>query len=493
MKITLPVTTNKNVISSDRLDREGQKKALELFHHTAEHVPAYKDFLIKEGVKHKKIKTFEDFTKYVPIINKENYLRKYPLSDLSAEGNLFSNRIISVSSGSSGIPFYWPRGRREDLEGADMFGEIYDDIFQMSDKSTLLIICFSMGTWIAGSFTTIASFGYADKGRPVNIVTPGLEKGEAINAIKNLSNHYDQTVIVGYPPFVKDIIEEGKRSGIKWSRMKTRLLMAGEAFSEEWRDYVLKQINSNDPYYDSSNIYGSADAGILGNETPLSVLLRRLYNKRPKMRQDIFKTDILPSIAQFDPTKRYFEQVDNELIFTTRAGLPLVRYNIKDTGGVLSFDEAVDPIRDKLLPIAAKYDIDIEKWKRPFVYLNGRKDFSVTIYAVNIYPENIKAALIDKQVQRWVTGRFTMATQNYSDMDQYFEVNVELAKDFVSKAQHQKVLEQVILEKLLKLNTEFHKLHAAIGVKALPHIHLVEFGNQEYFAKGVKHRWVKKG
>ena len=86
-----------------------------------------------------------------------------------------------------------------------------------------------------------------------------------------------------------------------------------------------------------------------------------------------------------------------------------------------------------------------------------------------------------------------MATQNYSDMDQYFEVNVELAKDFVSKAQHQKVLEQVILEKLLKLNTEFHKLHAAVGVKAIPHIHLIEFGNQEYFAKGVKHRWVKKG
>ena len=493
MKIPRLTTTSKQENVYESLVRDGQKAALKLFHHSAERVPAYKDFLKKQNIDHTKIKNFDDFVSYVPVVDKDNYLRQYPLADLCTDGNLFSNRIISVSSGSSGIPFYWPRGAHEDLEGADMFGEIYDDIFQMDQKSTLLVICFSMGTWIAGSFTTISSFGYADKGRPVNLVTPGLEKGEAINAIKNLSANYDQTVVVGYPPFVKDIIEEGKRAGIKWPKINTRLLMAGEAFSEEWRDYVLKMVHSNSPYYDSSNIYGSADAGILGFETPLSVLVRRLYNKRPKARQAVFGTDILPSIVQFDPTKRYFEKVGNELVFTTRAGLPLVRYNIKDTGGVLSFNEATAPIQDRLFPLAKANDIDVERWNRPFVYLNGRKDFSVTIYAVNIYPENIKAALIDKRVQRWVTGRFTMATHNYSDMDQYFEVNVELAKDFVVKAQHQALIEEIVLEKLSKLNTEFHKLHAAIGVKALPRVHLVEFGNPDYFAKGVKHKWVKKG
>jgi phenylacetate-CoA ligase len=492
MKIPFPNLINKNTLTTSTPVSRGEKMALDLFHSSARNVPAYRHFLEKEKVKHEKVRTYDDFKRYVPVIDKKNYLSQYPLSELCLEGDMFKNRIISVSSGSSGTPFYWPRGLQQDLEGADMFGNIYDGVFQMDKKSTLLVICFSMGTWIAGSFTTTSSFGYADKGRPVNIVTPGLEKGEAINAIKNLSSYYDQVVIVGYPPFVKDIVEEGKRSGIKWSLLRTRLLMAGEAFSEEWRDYVLKLIHSKDPYYDSVNIYGSADAGILGNETPLSVLVRRIYNQRPKVRRDVFGVDTLPSIVQYDPQRRHFEEVDGDLIFTSVSGIPLVRYNIKDTGGVLSYMEAITPIEDRLVSSAAQHNIDLKQWQQPFVYLNGRKDFSVTIYAVNIYPENIKAALIDRQIQRWVTGRFTMATANYSDMDQYFEVNVELAKDFVVKAQHQALVEKIILDKLLKLNTEFHKLHTAIGVKALPRVHLVEFDDPRYFSRGIKHKWVKK-
>lgn len=473
-------------------DKRGEAMALKLFHTTAERVPAYKDFLRKENVKHAQIRTYDDFTKYVPIVDKKNYLSKYPLSELCLEGDMFKNRIISVSSGSSGTPFYWPRGLEQDLEGAEMFGEIYDNIFQMNEKSTLLVICFSMGTWIAGSFTTAASFGYADKGRPINIVTPGLEKEEAINVIKSLSSLYEQVVIVGYPPFVKDVIEGGKRAGIKWPKIKTRLLMAGEAFSEEWRNYILKMIQSDDPYYDTSNIYGSADAGILGNETPLSILVRRIYNQRPKNRREVFGVSTLPSLVQYEPEYRHFEAVDNELIFTANAGVPLVRYNIHDTGGVLSYDDAINPIKERLALEAARRKIDISAWRRPFVYLNGRKDFSVTIYAVNIYPENIKSALIDRRVQRWVTGRFTMATMNYSDMDQYFEINVELADDFVVKAQHQALIEEIVLQKLIRVNTEFRKLYSAIGVKALPKVHFIKFGDPNYFARGVKHKWVKK-
>lgn len=485
--------TDKNTKHLDTPVSRGEKMALDLFHDSAQRVPAYKHFLKTQGVKPDHIKTYEDFQKYVPVIDKKNYLSKYPLADLCADGDTFNNRIISVSSGSSGTPFYWPRGLAQDVEGTAMHSEIYDHIFQMNEKSTLLVICFSMGTWIAGSFTTSSSFGYADKGNPVNIVTPGLEKGEAINAIKNLSSYYDQVVIAGYPPFVKDVIEEGKRSGIKWQKMKVRLMMAGEAFSEEWRDYVLRSVNSKNPYFDAINIYGSADAGMLGNETPVSILMRRIYNQRPKARQAIFGTDVLPSIVQYDPKRRHFEEVDGELVFTTVSGIPLVRYNIKDTGGVLPFEKAIEPIEERFIRTAKQRDIDIDQWRKPFVYLNGRKDFSVTIYAVNIYPENIKAALIDRQLQRWVTGRFTMATMNYTDMDQYFEINVELAKDFVVKAQHQTLIEDIILQKLLKMNTEFNKLHAAIGIKAVPRVHLVEFGDPNYFARGVKHKWVKKG
>lgn len=482
-----------NVVSKHQsLELAGQHVALKLFHEAADRVPAYKDFLAKEKINHRSIKTFQDFTTYVPLIDKKNYINQYSFKDLCIDGDVRSNRIISVSSGSSGAPSFWPRGYEQDKEGMAMFGEIYDRIFAMEKKSTLLVVCFSMGTWIAGTFTTVTALMYAEQGRPVNVTTPGLEKAETIKIIKNLASNYDQIVIVGYPPFVKDVIEEGKRAGIAWHKLKTRLLLAGESFSEEWRNYVLNLLGSRDPYYDTSSIYGSADAGIFGIETPLSVLVRRIYNQRSKMRSGLFGTTILPTIVQYDPTRRFFEEVNGELIFTAKAGIPLVRYNIQDAGGILSFDEATEPIKDRLIPMAAQHTIMLKDWKRPFIYVNGRKLFSTTIYAVNIYPENIKAALIDRRVRRWVTGLFTMATKNYSDMDQYFEINIELARDFVAKPEHQLVIEEVIVQKLLKLNGEYHKLHEAIGTKVRPRIHLIAFANPKYFAQGTKHKWVKK-
>lgn len=492
MKLSL-TKQSRNHSESDMLLHLGEKRALSLFREAAIKVPAYKDFLHKEHVDPKKIRTMHDFTSYVPLIDKKNYLSQYPLKDLCFDGDLFHNRIISVSSGSSGVPFYWPRGEMQDYEGTIMHAEIYDKIFQMQHKSTLLIICFSMGTWIAGSFTTLSSFGYADIGRPLNIVTPGLEKSEAVGAIKNLAKNYDQVVLAGYPPFIKDIIDEGTRSGIDWSEITTKLMMAGEAFSEEWRDYVLGLIHESDPFYHTVNIYGSADAGMLGNETPLSILARRLYDNDASLREDLFGTPILPSIVQYDPTKRFFEKVGNELVFTANAGIPLLRYNIKDTGTVFTFEELLRPIGEEVITEATNNHIRIADWQKPFISLNGRKDFSVTIYAVNVYPENIKAALISEGLREQVTGRFTMATKNFSDMDQYFDVNVEMMAGVKPTPALQKKTDEAILASLLKMNAEFRKLHAVIGEKALPHVHLLAFEDPRHFVNGVKHRWVKKG
>lgn len=476
----------------DALKNNSQARALNVFHIAAERVPAYKDFLIKQGIDDKKIRTYGDFTTYVPVIDKTNYISQYPFADLCLDGKVTSNHIVSASSGSSGKPFFWPRGQEQDEEGREMFGEIYDKIFAMNHKRTLLVVCFSMGTWIAGTFTTTTALMYADKGRPVNVVTPGLEREDTIAIIKGLASSYEQLVLVGYPPFIKDIIDGGKRAGIKWSQLNTRLLLAGESFSEEWRSYVLSLLGSKDPYFDSSSIYGSADAGIFGIETPLSVVVRKVYNQRAKLRQKTFGTDILPTLVQYDPLRRHFEVVDDELIFTACTGIPLVRYNIKDTGGILSFADAVMPIADRLLPMVQDHGIELLEWQRPFLYVNGRKLFSATIYAVNIYPENIKAGLLDRRVRRMVTGLFTMVTKNDADMDQYFEINVEMARGFTPLAHHQALIEDSIVEKLLKLNGEFHKLYEVMGPRVRPRVHLRSFGDPHYFAQGTKHKWVNR-
>jgi phenylacetate-CoA ligase len=471
---------------------DGGQTALSLFHTAAERVPAYKDFLSKAGIAHEKIKTIEDFTKYVPIIDKQSYISQYPLAELCMDGRLSANRIISGSSGSSGAPFFWPRGYWQDQEGTEMFGEVYDRIFDMEKHSTLLVICYAMGMWIAGTFALTTALSYIDKGRPVNVITPGIDKEEAAKAIKQLAPNYDQVVLVGYPPIVKDVITESQRIGVDWKNIKTRLLLSSEAFSEEWRDYVLETIRSDDPYRDTSSIYGTADAGIFGIETPASTLVRRLYNHKPDLKKDLFGTHILPTLVQYEPKRRYFEEVNGELIFTSNAGLPLIRYNTQDSGGVLSFAQVVNPVGQEVSRQSEALNINLREWNRPFLFVNGRKLFVITLYGANIYPENIKAGLLDSEVRDLVTGKFTMVTKNASDMDQYLEINVELAQDVLATGSYEERIARALVDGLRSHNMEYHKLEATIGENAHPHIKLVPFGDPEHFAAGVKHKWVKK-
>jgi phenylacetate-CoA ligase len=189
--------------------------------------------------------------------------------------------------------------------------------------------------------------------------------------------------------------------------------------------------------------------------------------------------------------RRYFESVNGELVFSARSGIPLVRYNIHDTGGILSFEDAIEPFAKQYLDRATELNINLKAWTSPFIYLSGRKDFTATIYAVNIYPENIKAALVDPKMRSWVTGKFTMATRNHKDMDQYFEINIELARGIKPESEYVAIAQQTIIAKLTRLNGEFRKLHAAIKTKAEPVVHLIAYGNQEHFSNGVKHKWVK--
>jgi phenylacetate-CoA ligase len=467
------------------LNEASQDMALKLFHTMAVRVPAYKDFLKKEGVKPSSIQSYDDFTKHVPIIDKKNYMSQYPLAQLCLDGDIFNNNIISVSSGSTGVPFFWPRGEQQDKENTELIARIFDT-YEMKEKKTLLVLCFSMGTWIAGTLFEASSINYANQGNPVSILTPGIEKINAIDAIKRLSKDYEQVVIGGYPPFVKDLIEEGARLGIRWPKLSTRLIMGGESFSEEWRDYVLELLGSDNPY-DATNLYGVADVGVVGHETPLSITIRRAYNSDNELIRQRFGTEILPSLSQFDPSKRHIEKVDGELVITSNSGIPLVRYNLKDTGDVLTKEELVEPVA-KLL--GSQFNNINETF--PFVYLNGRKDFSITFYGLNVYPENIKAALVDRRIRELVTGKFTMATVSDNNMDQTFELNIELTNGRAASDEGQKLIETVVLEKLTTLNSEFRKLHDAIAEKASPNVHLITFGDQSYFARGVKHKWARK-
>ena len=168
------------------------------------------------------------------------------------------------------------------------------------------------------------------------MVAPGNNKAEILRVLPELAGHFEQTVLLGYPPFVKDVVDTGLAAGFDWSRHPMKLVLAGEVFSEEWRDLVGRRLGMADPVRDTASLYGTADAGVLGNETPLSVSIRRFLAGRPELARELFGDARLPTLVQYDPASRFFEEQDGTLLFSGDSGAPLIRYHIADEGGLVS-------------------------------------------------------------------------------------------------------------------------------------------------------------
>ncbi len=206
----------------------------------SERVPAYKDFLKKHKVNTNKIKRFIDLL-HIPLIDKPSYIDRYNLSDLCWDGKLNNSYMMSASSGSTGIPYFWPRSDEQTYHGALISELIYKEFFQMDKKSTLYIDAFAMGMWIAGTYMMMSTEWIAQKGFPITIATPGINKEEILRLVKNGCKNFEQILIIGYPPFIKDVIDTGIEQGIEWKKINIKFMFSGEAFTERWRDHLQKK------------------------------------------------------------------------------------------------------------------------------------------------------------------------------------------------------------------------------------------------------------
>lgn len=481
----------KNIPTSE-WQRKGQDFAFELFQKASVRVPAYKDFLKKHKINPDIVKTYENF-RNIPLVEKDNYLRAYPLKALTWDGEFENLYMLSSSSGSTGVPYLWPRGSFQEVEGARFVELFYKYMFDMDKKSTLYVVSFGMGAWIAGTFMTAVTEIISRKGYPILVITPGLEKDLLINLIKQVQDDFDQVLIIGYPPFVKDIIDSGDNLGIDWSKLNLKLMFAAEGFSEQWRDYIHKKIGSNNPLKTSTNIYGTADSAIMGMETPLSILLRRVLLKKNKIN-DFFGDSRQPTVVQYDPTQRFFEKIGNELVFTANSGIPLIRYNLHDNGDIITYEKVKTTLEENGTSIKKalnKYDSKDFDWKLPFLYLFGRSNFMVNFYGLGIFPEHIKAGLEDIRVSNLLSGKFNMKTETDKRHNQKLIINIELQRDTDPNKSIDKLVLESLLNHLKELNSEFNKLYKELGSKkATPIIKTFLYGNEQFKIK-TKHKWIK--
>ncbi|MGF2036895.1 MAG: phenylacetate--CoA ligase family protein [Nostoc sp. CmiVER01] len=478
--------------------------ALSFFHDVAANVPAYKAFLAEREINPATIQTLEEFQK-LPAIAKQNYILRYPLTDLCRNGQLQGCDMIAASSGSSGKPTFWPRFFTDELQIATRFEQIFHDSFYTDTRRTLAVICFTLGTWVGGMFTTNCCRYLASKGYLITVITPGNNKEEILRVVQELGSAFEQVVLLGYPPFLKDVIDTGIASGVEWQQYQIKLVMAGEVFSEEWRSLVGERVGSQNPCYDFASLYGTADAGVLGNETPLSICIRRFLAENPNAARALFGESRLPTLVQYDPCNRFFEVQDGGLLFSGDNGIPLVRYDILDTGGIISYDAMLQFLAEwGFNPVAALENSPLHTdainrvsthsprgiHQLPFVYVFGRSNFTVSYFGANIYPENVTVGLEQPGIQEWVTGKFVLQVKEDADKNRFLSVVVELGAGVEGSEERRQAIASSILSQLLRLNSEFANYVPA--EYQTPQVTLAPMGDFEYFPIGVKHRYTRQ-
>ncbi len=472
---------------------DAERRALALFESVAATVPAYRAFLAEHGVDPAAVRTVEDF-RTLPLLTKDNYLRRHPLAQLCRGGELVGCDMIAVSSGSTGEPTFWPRSVADELAVATRFEQVFHDSFDAGWRPTLAVVCFALGTWVGGMYTASCCRHLAAKGYPITVIAPGTAVEEILRVVTALGPQFEQVVLLGYPPFLKGVVDTGRARGVPWSDYHVKLVMAGEVFSEEWRTLMGQRLGGANPCFDSASLYGTADAGVLATETPLSICIRRYLAEHPAAARELFGQARLPTLAQYDPRSRLFEMHDETLLFTGDNGIPLIRYHIADTGGLTSFnamlaflaDHGFDPLTELGPDHAAGKPVIREL---PFVHVFGRSQFTVSYYGANIYPENIAVGLEQQPIASFVTGKFVMESREDGDRDRYLAIAVELAPGVTGTEEIRNGITQSVVVQLRRLNSEF--AHYTPPEHQVPRVTLHHSGDPEYFPPGVKHRYSR--
>jgi phenylacetate-CoA ligase len=468
-----------------------EDQVLQLFQRCCVEVPAYRQFLASKQINPADISDYASF-KTLPLMGKTDYMQAYPLAERCLGGSLKGADRVAVSSGSTGKPTFWPRSAAYELDVAVRFEQVFHDSFHAHERSTLAIVCFALGNWVGGLFTTSCCWHLARKGYPLMVATPGNNKAEIFRVVRELSAQFEQTVLLGYPPFVKDVIDAGTVEGINWSDYQPKLVFAGEVFSEEWRELLGRRIGSTTPCFDSASLYGTADGGVLGNETPLSIAIRRWLANHPNVARQLFGESRLPTLVQYDANSRFFETHQQTLVVSGENTVPLVRYHIADKGGIIEFVEmeallqahGIMTLRELGLPD------DYQPRNLPFVYVFGRADFTVSYYGANIYPENVTVGLEQPELMQWLTGKFVLETRETENGDKVLHIAVELLPDIVADQTMIPTIAQSVRTQLLRLNSEF--ANYTPPERQIPVISLHTFADPEYFPVGVKHRYTRR-
>ena len=378
-------------------------------------VPAYREHLRRTGW---------DFRWFrlaaYPPTDKEGYVRAYSEEQRCRRGRLeIAGSVVDESSGSSGQPFNWVRGRRELRSVHKNLAGFATMVFP--SRRRFVINAYSMGAWATGTNTGIAMAQIA----MVKNTGPDLRK--IVDTLRYFGPTFDY-VVTAYPPFLKHLRDLLDAEDFPWADYRISGLVGGEGMTEALRDYLEER------FVKVRSGYGASDLTIgMAGETDFTVWVRRRLREDDGFRTSLLgpDEDRLPMVFQYNPLETYLETTaEGGLLCTinsTAVLTPKLRYDVGDEGRLHSFPAVLAAV-----PADARADAlrawGTDRMRLPLLFLFGRRDSTVSYMGANIYPQDVEYGLYAGP-QAHLLQSFCLELEERADLESRPVVHLHLRED----------------------------------------------------------------
>ena len=424
----------------------GQLGAWSRFRSARIAVPAYRQFLRDQQCSD--ARSLVD----VPCMDKANYVARYSLAARCLHGVLPTDGLlIDESSGSSGTPTNWVRGRAERAANGHTIRRGLQH--RLGEQPFFFLNAFALGPWATGVNLTLSMSNWC------RIKSVGPDVTKIVNTLREFGpeHHY---VIAGYPPFLKQVVD---RADIDWRAYHVSMVFGGEAMSESMRRYL--EAHGVQAIYGS---YGASDLELnIAAETPLTIALRRLLESRPALAVRVLEhPGAMPMIFQFNPAEFFIERTaGGELAVTIcrpHYTAPKVRYNIHDLGHVLRFPALRALLAEEGL---TPDDLEAGALDLPLLLHYGRSDASVAFYGCKIPPADVQEAIFRVPTLATDVDAFQLQVHEDDAGDKRLVVALEVAQPETCDAV---LLGKVFFDALAVVNQDFRESRRMVPAGKAP-------------------------
>jgi phenylacetate-CoA ligase len=419
----------------------GRIRAVRVYKYALKRTPAYKDYMSKQHYTGPKITARGASLNDVPEIDKASYIKHYFLTDKLTDGILpKSGVMLDESSGSSGRPTSWARGKKERRFTRRIIQVAFKHIIE--DRSPIVINTFAMGAWSTGFNTSLSLLEIS------RVKSTGPDLTKVMDTLLEFGPDFDY-VITGYPPFLKQIADD-KRVDLRKYNIAT--IYGGEGISEPMRQSLLEVFSS------VTGSYGASDLEInIAHETDFTIALRQALIADESLRTALLKQNrgIIPMIFQYNPYDYLFEtNHTGELLVSIcrRENLsPRIRYNIHDLGHAENFYD----FKKRLKALGREDLLKLVELDFGVLFYYGRSDLSVDYYGGVVGPEEIRQIINANEEYKQKVANFRLISYEDKAHQKHLLFALELAKAVTVSAHEKQQLLDVIINQLFVLNLDF--------------------------------------